>query len=262
MRLRWLSTAIVLASVACAPGIRRDYEYEEEIFLDLDGSATVVVNSSIPALVTLSGLDLDPDPRARVDRRRIQTAFTSPASRVLRVSRPWRRHGRRFVQVRLAVPDIRRLADTPPFRHARYRFARDGDAIAYGQTLDPPERRARAWAGWRGDELIAVRLHLPSRVRYHNSRRLADGTPSDVLRGNILAWEQRLADHLAGRPLEIEVRLDPVSSLSETLAVFAAASAAAVLAIVGLTWWAVRRDRARRRSAPSGPALSSGPRPA
>lgn len=254
----WLAIAVLLVTgAACAQGLGREYEYEEEIFLDLDGSATVVVNSSIAALVAVRGVDLDPRPRARVDRRRIQAAFDSPASRVVRVSRPWRRHGRRFVQIRLDVPDIRRLSDTPPFRNTRYRFERLSEEIVYRQTLDPPARVSVEQAGWSGDELMAVRLHLPSRIRYHNSRRLADGAPGEVLRGNILAWEGRLADHLAGRPLDVEARIDTASLLSTTLVLFAASSAAAVLSMIVVTWWVVRRGRARHPSSPSGPAPSS-----
>ncbi len=260
MRL-WLACLVLAATgTACARGFARDYEYEEEIYFALDGSATVVVNSSIPALVAVAGLDLDPHPRARLDRRRIAAAFASPAARVLRVSRPWRRHGRRFVQIRLEVPDIRRLSEAPPFRHARHRVERRGGEIVYRQTVEPPGRPAPVQTGWSGGELLAVRLHLPSRVHYHNSRRLEDGAPSDILRGNILVWEQRLSDYLAGRPLDVEVRLGTESILAATLTVFAASSAAALLAMAGLTWWAVRR--ARRRSSASGPAPPAGPPPA
>jgi hypothetical protein len=254
----WLLVAVVLAA-GCASGLGRDYEYEEEVYLDLDGSATVVVNASVRALAALAGLDLDARPRARVDRRRIEAAFASPVARVVRVSRPWRRHGRPFVQIRLEVPDIARLHEAAPFRHARYRFDRTADEIVYRQTLGPLGRADIDTAGWSGQELVAVRLHLPSRVRFHNSRRLADGAPSEVRRGNILVWEQPLADRLAGRPLDVEVRVEPTSILSATLGLFAVSASAAVLAMAGLTWWAVRKGRARRPSSPSGPATSSGP---
>jgi len=58
----------VLASIACGSVIARKYEYEEEIFLSLDGSATVYVNASVPALVALRGVPLPLDPNARLDR--------------------------------------------------------------------------------------------------------------------------------------------------------------------------------------------------
>ena len=57
MRLAFALVLIaVLASIACGNVIARKYEYEEEIFLALDGSATVYVNASVPALVALRGV--------------------------------------------------------------------------------------------------------------------------------------------------------------------------------------------------------------
>ena len=40
------------------------YEYEEELYLGLDGSATLNVNASVPALVALRGVDLNQSARA------------------------------------------------------------------------------------------------------------------------------------------------------------------------------------------------------
>ena len=48
------------------------YEIEEEIYLRLDGSATVNVNASVAALVALRGVDLPVDPKARLDRERVR----------------------------------------------------------------------------------------------------------------------------------------------------------------------------------------------
>jgi hypothetical protein len=45
-------------------------EYEEEVYIALDGTATVNVNASVAALVALRGFDLNVDPRGRVDRSR------------------------------------------------------------------------------------------------------------------------------------------------------------------------------------------------
>src|ERR1043166_1025202 len=79
--------ALAFVSSACRGNIfKREYEYEEEIYLDVDGSATVNVNSSIAALVALRGADLDTDPRARLDRAKIRQFFTGDAAQVTRVS--------------------------------------------------------------------------------------------------------------------------------------------------------------------------------
>ena len=61
-----LLLAALLTTAACgSSGLFRQYEYEEEVYLSLDGSATVYVNSSIPALNALRGTSFDPDPDAR-----------------------------------------------------------------------------------------------------------------------------------------------------------------------------------------------------
>ena len=47
-------------SVACRGGILgKQYEYEEDLYLSLDGTATLVVNSSLAALVALRGIDIE-----------------------------------------------------------------------------------------------------------------------------------------------------------------------------------------------------------
>jgi hypothetical protein len=244
-----LSALLAATAAACGgPPLLRHYEYEEEVFLGVDGSATVVINSSIHALVALRGLNLDPRPRARLDRQRLETAYASPATRVLRVSRPWRRAGRRFVQVRVETDDVRRLAEAAPLAWSAYRFDRAAGEITYRQTLaatSGPPPATRADAGWTGEEIIAVRVHVPSRILYHNVRRLEDGQPGQVARGNILTWEQRLADRMAGAPVEAEVRFEPRSILAATLWVFGVATAAALAVLGGLIWWTVRRGKAR-----------------
>ena len=81
--LRRASFVIVFAcavvSGACAGrGVfKPEYEYEEELYLALDGSATLNVNASVASLVALRGFTLDPNPRARLDR----AAVRAPARR-------------------------------------------------------------------------------------------------------------------------------------------------------------------------------------
>ena len=70
MRLAFgLVLVSVLLSTACGGIVARKYEYEEEIFLALDGSASVYVNASVPALVALRSMNLPLDPAARLDRQ-------------------------------------------------------------------------------------------------------------------------------------------------------------------------------------------------
>jgi hypothetical protein len=221
----------------------RQYEYEEDLTVALDGSATVTINASIPALVALRGLDLDPN--RPVDRDRVRAAYQSPAAEVVSVPRPWRRRGRHFVQINLEVPDIRRLHEVPPLSWSRYELtARDGEHTLR-QTVGASALRPGTLEryGWDGREIVAFRVHLPSRIVEHNARDLDSDEPTGIRRGNILAWEQHLSDRLDGRPVQIVVRMESRSILYRTLWLFAGAFAAALLTIGGLIWWTVRRGR-------------------
>jgi hypothetical protein len=254
---------LVLAASACGGGgvtgglFGRQYEYEEELFVRLDGSASLTVNASVAALVALRGLDLPLDSDPPIDRARVRALYASPVAEVTHVSRGWRRAGRTFVQVQLDVPDIRRLPEAGPFawssyqldevegehRYHRYR-QRVGDAAFVPGTLQN--------VGWTGRELVAFRLHLPARIRYHNARDIVTDEPRDYERGNILRWEQYLADRLDGVPVEIEVRMDSQSILYTTLWLFGMAFGAAVALLAFLIWLMFRRG-ARQRAAPSRP---------
>jgi hypothetical protein len=238
-----LAACIVLATACGGRAFGRVYEYEEDLFLSLDGSAEVIVNSSIPALVALRGADLPSDPVTRLDRNKIRDLYASPLTEVTRVSRPWRRYGRRFVQVRLRVTDIRKLSEVAPFSWASYDLREKDGLIVYQQTVGASAHRPGTLqkVGWAGGELTAIRLHLPSRIVWHNARDLETNETSDIARGNILAWEQHLTDRLDGRPISIEVRMDRQSILNRTLWLFAGAFAAAVLLIGALLWWTVRK---------------------
>jgi hypothetical protein len=94
---------------------------------------------------------------------------------------------------------------------------------------------------WDGSELVAFKLHLPSRIYDHNVRRIEDNEPGDIDRGNILTWEQRLADRRAGAPVTMDVKMDPTSILFTTLWLFAGAFTAAVIALGSIVWWVKRR---------------------
>ena len=238
-----LALAVFAAACGAGPLFGKVYEYEEDLYLSLDGSADIIVNASIPALASLRGLDLDVDPAVPVDRERIRELYESNVTDVRRVSREWRRHGRRYVQIRLHVPDIRQLSQAAPFAWSRYTLAQEGEEYVFRQRVGASALQPGALrkVGWAGGELVAFRLHLPSRIRHHNARDLEEDVPSDIQRGNILAWEQYLTDRLDGRALEIEVRMDADSILYRTLWLFAGAFGAAVLLLGALIWLTIRR---------------------
>lgn len=250
--LACLISAAALA--ACGGGglFGKVYEYEEDLYLSLDGSADVIVNASLPALAALRGLDVDTDPSARVDRDRIRALYESPVIEVTRVSRPWRRHGRNFVQVRVSVDDIRRLSDAPTFSWSKYELVGSDTEFVFRQVIGPSAHRPGTLknVGWDGSEVVAFRVHFPSRILDHNARDLQTDVPSEIARGNILAWEQRLADRLDGQPVTIQVKMDPQSILYRTLWLFAGAFTAAVLLMVAVVWW-IKRKGVRQSTAMS-----------
>jgi hypothetical protein len=233
---------LVVACGACGGLLGKQYEYEEDVTIALDGSATLTVNASIAALVALRGLDLDPE-ADRVDRDRIRALYDTDVTDVRRVSRPWRRNGRRFVQVRVETSDIRRLSEAAPFSWSRYELTSAGGEHVFKQTVGPSAFKAGTLknVGWDGSELVAFRLHLPSRILEHNSRDVDTDETNSVQRGNIVAWEQHLADRLDGKPVTIAVRMSSQSILYRTLWLFGGAFAAAVLVLGGLIWFAMRK---------------------
>ena len=241
MRLAFaLVLAAVLASIACGNVIARKYEYEEEIFLALDGSATVYVNASVPALVALRGVALPLDPRARLDRMVVRDLYVTPVTRVASVTTS-RREGRRYVHLRLEVDDIRRLGEAPLFAWSTYRYL-EGDTFEYAQQMQAAAGKEVGNAGWGGDELVAVRLHLPSKVTDNNS-------PMPIQRGNILVWEQLLTERQKGTPLEIQARMEKESILFRTLALFGAMGVLVVITFIAVIWFV----KSRAPKAPQAP---------
>jgi hypothetical protein len=245
--------AAAVAGAACQGGVfGKQYEYEEDLYLSIDGSATLIVNASIPALVALRGLDLDINPSSRPNLDRIRAAYQSPATEVTRVSPPWRRAGRRFVQIRVKVRDIARLSEAPPFAWSHYSLiAKDGHHVFQQQVGASALRRGTLQnVGWKGSEIVAFRLHLPSRILWHNSRDIDTNKANETGRGNILAWEQHLADRLDSVPIDIMVAMDSQSILHRTLWLFAGAFAAAITVLALLIWLTMRKGS--EEAAPAG----------
>jgi hypothetical protein len=234
------------------------YEYEEDLTLSLDGSATMVVNASIAALAVLRGLPLSTDLSARVDRDAVRALYTSPYAQVTRVS-TWTRSKRRYVGVTLRVANIRDLPKAPPFSWSTYDLHQENGLTIFKQTLGASAFKAGTMpnVGWNGSEIVAFRLHLPSRIEYQNSRTLDTDRPRGASRGNILTWEQHLADRLDNKPIAWEagvpgvmaVRMDSQSILYRTLWLFGLAFLAAVAVLVFLIWLTMRRGRDSRRAA-------------
>ena len=226
-------------AVGCASGgLFQQYEYEEDIYLSLDGSATVYVNCSVAALNALRGTSLDTSPTAPLDRDAVRKFYATPVTHVGQLSQS-RRSGRRFLHVRLDVDDVRRLGAAAPFQWSRYEFRRQDDLYVYLQTIGASANKSVGNVGWTGSERVAFRLHLPSKIAYHNAG------VKNFRRGNILVWEQKLSDRLLGAPLVLDARMQTQSILYRTLLLFGA-SFVAVAATFAIVIVAVLRGGRRR----------------
>jgi hypothetical protein len=257
MSSRAIAAAAVLACLVAGSGcglLGREYEYEEQIYLDPSGAATVVIDSSVPALVALHGLAIDPSPTARLDREAIRQLLTASGCQVTRIPDPWRRHGRRFLQIRLSVEDIRTLGQCALTSWSTYSgLEPQGDGTArYRQTIGAPSAANPGAVNWDGSEIVGFKLHLPSPILDHNAQILDADGPREPERGNILTWEQKLTDRRAGVPIAITVRMDQQSILAHTLVLFVWAFAAALVTLAGTIWW-IKSRVAGRSAAGSAP---------
>lgn len=240
------AAALLVAMAACGGGLGRQYEYEEQLYLNPDGSAAVVLNASVPALIALRGLDLDPAPRARIDRGEVREMVSEPGLEITRVSRPWRRDGRQFIQIRAEIDDVGALGRMKLFQWSTYALTTTPEgAREYRQLVGAPAATPPPNAGWSGSELVAFKLHLPSRILSHNVRLLDTNEPGSYERGNILTWEQRLSDRLAGTPIDMQVSMESGSILYRTLWLFALSFGAAMALLAAIIWMVIRRARRR-----------------
>jgi hypothetical protein len=236
---------LISALAVSACGVRSPFkpqpEYEEEIYLALDGTATVNVNASIASLVALRGVSLPTDPRARVDRGDVRRLFEGPGVSVTSVSLS-RRHMRRFAHVALDVTDVRKLSQLAPFAWSRYRLDVREDAVDFQQTVGAPAGRAVNDVVWDGSEIVSFRMHIPSEILYHNAK--------GVQRGNILEWDQPLAARLAGDELDLQVNMEPRSILYSTLLLFGGTIVAAAATFAVVIWLIVRKGRTAEAARP------------
>jgi hypothetical protein len=231
-----LAALVLVSAAGCQRlGVAKQYEYDERVDLSLDGTAIVDVSASIAALVALRGAEMDVDPEARFDRQAIRRLYEGPGVTVREV-RPFRRHGRRFAHVQIEVSDIDQLPRLAPLSWSRYQLERRDQEYRFVQEVGPSAQRQVGDVGWTGEELVAFRIHLPSRISFHNS-------PDEIERGNILVWTQTLRERLAGTPLLMEARMDTQSILYRTLWLFGGTFFAAIAVLLSIIWWVGRKGR-------------------
>ncbi len=254
LRRAVLSSVAVLASAAigaCSNPLGRQYQYEEQVYLEVSGAATAIIDTSIPALVALRGAKLDPSPTARIDQEDIRKVFEASGCSVVRVGQPWRRDGRRFVQVRIETENVATLSQCGMLGWSQYSFGPAEGGLHFEQTVGEPAPGNPGQVNWDGSEVVAFRLHVPSRVLFHNVRRLEDNSPGSAERGNILTWEQTLADRRAGKPVHLDVLMDRETILYRTIWLFGGAFAGAVVVLSSIIWLTIRRGKRQARLGPS-----------
>ena len=232
-----------LVSASCANPFVPQYEYEEQVYLDVDGHALVVIDSSLAALVALRGAVIDPAIATAADRNAVRQMVTAAGCNVEDVSRFWTRHGRKFVQIEVSASHVKDLPACKLLAWSTYSLdSIENGGLRVQQHLGPPTPGAGAPTTWAGNELVAFKFHLPSRVIWQNVK-LLDGTNGSTERGNILTWAQTLNDRLAGKPLDMRADMDGKSILHTTLWLFAGAFGAAVLVLITAIWLVIRKGR-------------------
>jgi hypothetical protein len=242
-RVAIFALAAAIAGAACSNPFAPQYEYEEQVYLSIDGRASVVIDTSFDALVALRGAAIDPA-IASADREGVRRLVTAAGCSVESVSRFWTRRGRRFVQIQVAADHVRRLPACPLLAWSKYSLdAIDGGGLRFVQEVGPAAPGAgQPVVNWAGDEVVAFKVHLPSRITYQNVK-LLTGENGNTERGNILTWAQTLADRKAGKPLSMRADMEGRSILHTTLWLFAGAFAAAVLLLVTIIWLVIRKGR-------------------
>ena len=172
MRIRSVCALLAVCILsACGGGsLFKTYEYEEDMYLSLDGTATLYVNSSVAALNALRGTTFDTALAKAPDREALRAYFSSPGARVDRVTLS-RRSSRRYIHVRIQVDNVEALAQAAPFSWSTISFKRDGDLFYYRQSVGA-SGRTRRWrrrvAGKRAGRLP----HAPAQQDRLSQRRV------------------------------------------------------------------------------------------
>jgi hypothetical protein len=247
VRAAVLALFATVMSSACSNPFAPQYEYEEQVYLSVDGQATVVIDSSFAALVALRGGAIDPAILTAADRNAVKQIVSAAGCSVDSVSRFWTRSGRRFVQIQVSAADVRELPKCKLLAWSTYAFGPVENAgLRYEQQVSAPSPGATiaetGAATWDGNELVAFKLHLPSRITYQNVK-LLNGENGGTERGNILTWAQTLTDRRAGKPVSMRADMDSTSILHTTLWLFAGAFAGAVGLLLLIIWLVVRKGR-------------------
>ena len=189
---------VAAAAIGCGSGgsLFRQYEYQEDVYLSLDATATVDVRTSLAAPDALRGPSVDAGPRRRIDRDAIRRFYThaghaSDGDQRIAAERP-------AIRPRLEVDNIRRLGEAPPF--------------AWSARPSPQTRSRPAVEDWRGGQQVSRRLagrarELVAFASICRARSIITTPAPPTETGQHPSLEQPLADRLDSIPLVLDARM-------------------------------------------------------
>jgi hypothetical protein len=234
--------SVLFAAIAATGCTRYDYEYEEEFYLNIDGSGEIRISGSQELMAVLYEVsESSPPERVADDLRRL---FDGPDLQVSSVSHA-RFGGRLFFHIRARFEDLEQLSRHAAFSGRRFWLGPEEEHLRFEADIPGRYGPSDKEELYR-DGVMAFQFHFPSRVRRHNSE-------MEVKRGNIIRWEQEVADYFDGRPLHLEVAFDRRTVLATTFAILILAaglvavvitSALIVLVVIGRRELALQTDAA------------------
>lgn len=213
------------------------YEYEEEVYLAIDGSGRIRVSGSTAILRALGELE-GGGPEG------LRAHFEGEGLDVVSV-RETERDGRAFLHLRGRFEDWNELCRAKAFQDRGCDIAHENGEIALVTTLPAPE--VDLPPGVEPDALVALRFHLPSPVHEHDAT-------LPIGRGNILTWSRTAAELFRGEPLRAEARFDETSTLATTLGILLVAVGLVLASVALAVYLLVRKGRRQLRADVSAPS--------
>ena len=207
------------------------YEYEEEVFLEVDGSGRLRVSGSSEAIGTVL-------PLTRVNVETVRDHFDEPQVELDSV-RETKRDGRSFIHVQARFSDWNRLCKHPAFSERHCRLVIGPDVLEIESTIPGPRSPGHAPAD--PEAPIVFRFHFPSTVAFHNSQ-------NKIERGNIVRWQRSIGEHIAREPLVIQARFEKRSVLEASAVILIAALCLVALAVTGATVLMIRKGKQQLES--------------
>ena len=229
--------AVVFALAGCRALVPQQDQYEEELYLALDGSATHVRQRLRPRTRGAAGAGSGPgSAEAPLDRRRVRELYESPVTHVTRSAR----HAARVAGSCTCASTCRTCGGFP--RRIRLHGPRTGcvapatststsRSLAPRQGVTSATRGGAARKSWRSACTCRARFATTMRRR----RWLSVAT----------SWCGSSRSRIGSRASRshIEVRIDIESILYRTLWLFGVMIVVVVTLFAGLLWWIVRKGR-------------------